>query len=184
MPCQKAQGKKPSKIGTIEGTRKALADNSKVFGTSLTNVIATLKGVSLMQTVMSKHNKSNSQTQGDPIYPCRESVGNSIVTIMKTQPLKLPKLRRQISLGKHGFGIAVLKAIAGEIQTEHVNRFQHWIRRQPPPQPKTLRLSSLDETFIPERNPTWTGERTDGEAASWEGSEGVPLSAGVLPRDD
>ncbi len=121
MPRQKAQGKKSSKTGTTEGTRKALADDSKVFGTSLTDVIATPKGVSLMQTAMSERNKSDSQTRGDPIYPRRDSVGNSMVTIMKTQPLKPPKLGRQISLGKNGFGIAAPKAIAAEIQTEHVS---------------------------------------------------------------
>ena len=118
---QKNEDKKYFKTGSEEGARKLLADDPKVFGTSFVDDLTTPKGVSFMQTALSGRSKSDARGLDDPIRPRKESVSSSMTATMKTSPLKAPKFGRQISLGKHGFGIAAPKAATAEIQPEHVS---------------------------------------------------------------
>ncbi|KAG0652827.1 Vacuolar membrane-associated iml1 [Hyphodiscus hymeniophilus] len=115
---QRSEGKKMFKTGSEEGARRVLADDPKVFGTSFSDDRTTPKGVSFMQTAMSGRSKSDARGLDDPIQPRKESINSSLTMKAHVKP---PKLGRQISLGKHGFGIAAPKAVAAEIQTEHVS---------------------------------------------------------------
>ena len=115
---QNGEGNKPFKTGSEESARRLLAEDPKVFGTSFTDDSTTPKGVGFMQTVMSGRSKSEARALNDPIRARKESVSS---IVLKTSPIKPPKIGRQISLGKHGFGIAAPKAAAAEIQTEHVS---------------------------------------------------------------
>ena len=116
---QNGAGKKYFKTGSEEGARRLLADDPKVFGTSFTDDRTTSTGMNFMQTTMSSRNTSDIRGLDDSIRPRKESINSNMT--LKTSPLKAPKLGRQISLGKHGFGIAAPKAVAAEIQMEHVS---------------------------------------------------------------
>jgi hypothetical protein len=118
---QKNEGKKLFKTGSEEGARRLLAEDPKIFGTSFTDDHATPKGVSFMQTALSGRSKSDTRGLEDVVRSRQGSIASSMTATMKTSPLKPPKLGRQISLGKHGFGIAAPKAATAEIQTEHVS---------------------------------------------------------------
>jgi hypothetical protein len=59
----------------------------------------------------------------DPLQR-RDSATSSMTANSSLPPGQPPKLGRQISLGKHGFGIAAPKAATAEIQTEHASSAQ------------------------------------------------------------
>ncbi|PQE03649.1 putative IML1 Vacuolar membrane protein [Rutstroemia sp. NJR-2017a BBW] len=107
------------KPGSEEAVKKVLAEDSKIFGTSFSEESITPKAMSLLAG--SKNSKSrNLQKTEDPVLPRKSSI-SSTMTAPKTSPARPAKMNRQISLGKHGFGIAAPKAVTAEIHTENAS---------------------------------------------------------------
>jgi len=126
---QKNDGKKSFKTGSEETARKLLADDPKIFGTSFTDDHGTPKGLEFLTPSSSERSKENSRKSIDNprrsmeevFKPRKTSVSSSMTAPSNASSLKLPKFGRQISLGKHGFGIAAPKVATAEIQIEHAS---------------------------------------------------------------
>ncbi|KAN0096512.1 vacuolar membrane-associated protein-like protein IML1 [Hyaloscypha variabilis] len=114
------EGKRPFKTGSEEAARKVLAEDPKVFGTSFSDDMAALKGAIFLSGSPGR-NKQDTKTTDDVPKSRKDSVASSITANSRSSTSKTPKLGRQISLGKHGFGIAPPKAATAEIQTEHAS---------------------------------------------------------------
>jgi len=114
------EGKRPFKTGSEEAARKVLAEDPKVFGTSFNDDLVALKGAIFLSGSSGRSKQENKNTDETP-----KSRKDSVVGIMTASPRsstsRLPKLGRQISLGKHGFDITAPKAAIAEIQTEHAS---------------------------------------------------------------
>ena len=110
------------KAAAEEATRKSLAEDPKVFGTSFSesNGPRGLGFLEVSPTTRSKEARGN--TTGI-VKPRKEISGSSVSNSVITKPstLKLIKFSRQISLGKHGFGIAAPKVATAELQMENIS---------------------------------------------------------------
>lgn len=116
------EGKRYFKTGSEEAARKVLAEDPKVFGTSFTeDHLAALKGAVFLSGPAAGKGKHEIKSTDEPPKSRKDSVASSMTSNSRTSPAKPPKLGRQISLGKHGFGIAAPKAATAEIQTEHAS---------------------------------------------------------------
>jgi DEP domain-containing protein 5 len=118
---QNIEGKKYSKAGSEEVVKRILAEDVKVFGTSFKEDRGTPKGPSVTGTLIPGKAGQISQDSEVRIKPWKESVSSTMTSNTKMSPLRPPKFGRQISLGKHGFGIAAPKAATAEIQIEHAS---------------------------------------------------------------
>ncbi|QSZ28751.1 hypothetical protein DSL72_003256 [Monilinia vaccinii-corymbosi] len=117
-PRQKS-AKVPFKTGSEETTRKVLASDAKVFGTSFTEDSLTPKSMNLLIGGKVEKEKQNLH-RNDPVLLHRSSVSSSM-TATKVSAARPAKLNRQISLGKFGFGIAAAKGVAAELHTENAS---------------------------------------------------------------
>lgn len=116
----KGESKKQVKIRSEKAVKKMLADDSEVFGTSYNEGNEGPRGLSLVGAAIIA-NKKDSDSLETGMKPRKDSISSSISkssTIFTPRP---PKVSRQISLGKHGFGIAAPKAAVAELHTEHAN---------------------------------------------------------------
>ncbi|KAG9238483.1 vacuolar membrane-associated protein-like protein IML1 [Amylocarpus encephaloides] len=117
---QNEESRKLFKSGSGETVRKVLAEDSKIFGTSFDDGGIIPKAINpLVMPHPSMVNNQNSKSGSDFVKPRKDSASSSMT--VKASPVRAPKLGRQISLGKFGFGIAAPKAAIAEIQTEHVS---------------------------------------------------------------
>jgi hypothetical protein len=117
---QRNNGKKSFKAGSEEPTRKPPAEDSTPSGASLNDGLGSPKGMAIKGAA--SPGRSNSRAMEEVSKPRTDSVSSTTTTTKsRVSPLKAPKLGRQISLGKHGFGIAAPKASTAELQTEHVS---------------------------------------------------------------
>ncbi|TVY83793.1 Vacuolar membrane-associated protein iml1 [Lachnellula suecica] len=115
------EGKRYLKTGSEEAAKRILAADAKVFGTSFKENLHTFKGPGIMGASIPRNDEQNPKDTEDRTKPRKESVSNATTTSTKMSPLRPPKFGRQISLGKHGFGIAAPKAATAEIQTENAS---------------------------------------------------------------
>lgn len=119
---QKADSKN-SKMSGEENARKLLAEDRKVFGTSFGEDIGPPKGMSLAAGAIAARARKELHDTEDVSKNRKDSV-SSIVTptpVSRMSSLKAPKLGRQISFGKYGFGIAAPKASTAEVHTAHAS---------------------------------------------------------------
>lgn len=115
-----SDGQRPFKTGSEEAARKVLADDPKVFGTSFNDDSAALKGAIFLSGSSGPSKQENKNIDEAP-KSRKDSVVISMTASSRSSPGRPPKLGRQISLGKHGFGIAAPKVATAEIQTEHAS---------------------------------------------------------------
>ncbi|TVY56894.1 Vacuolar membrane-associated protein iml1 [Lachnellula cervina] len=120
-PRQNIEGKKYSKSRSEETVKRILAEDVKVFGTSFKEERRTTKGPSVAGTLMPEKAGQMSQNSDESLKPRKEGLSSAMTAKSKMSPLRAPKFGRQISLGKHGFGIAAPKAATAEIQIEHAS---------------------------------------------------------------
>jgi hypothetical protein len=119
---QRNEGKKGFKTGSEEAARKLLAEDPKLFGTSFTDDHIGSKGMAFLTSPTLTKDRSEPRRSMEEIFrPRKESVTTSMNATSRLSPLKPSKFGRQISLGKHGFGIAAPKATTAELQTENVS---------------------------------------------------------------
>ncbi|TVY94159.1 Vacuolar membrane-associated protein [Lachnellula willkommii] len=118
---QNIEGKKYSKARGEETVKRILAEDAKVFGTSFKEERRTTKGPNVAGTLMPEKTGRMSQNSDDSLKPRKESLDSAMTAKSKMSPFRPPKFGRQISLGKHGFGIAAPKAATAEIQIEHAS---------------------------------------------------------------
>ncbi|KAH7150054.1 hypothetical protein B0J13DRAFT_282345 [Dactylonectria estremocensis] len=98
-----------------ELTRKQLAEDSGLYGTSLPEKKTTVIGPSSRKLSM------NMGDMDKPLIPIKRTPDPTPKAPKTTMTVKQPKLMRQISLGQRGFGIAAPKAVVAEIKVETVN---------------------------------------------------------------
>ncbi|KAK7417565.1 vacuolar membrane-associated protein iml1 [Neonectria punicea] len=111
-----------------EITRRQLAEDSGLYGTSLPERRASMIGPSGRKLSM------NMTDMEKPVPTAIKKTPDSTPRIPKAaMTAKQPKLMRQISLGQRGFGIAAPKAVVAEIKAETVNAsgVSSTIQRQP-----------------------------------------------------
>ncbi|TVY47365.1 Vacuolar membrane-associated protein [Lachnellula occidentalis] len=125
---QNNEGRKYSKARSEETVKRILAEDVKVFGTSFKEERGTTKGPTVTSTLEPGKPGQLSQNFEESIKPRKESLSSAMTAKSKMSPLRPPKFGRQISLGKHGFGIAAPKAATAEIQIEHANAAKPNIR--------------------------------------------------------
>jgi hypothetical protein len=111
--------RKHAKLMQESSTKRILADDPKVFGTSWKDGDDRPKGLNLAMNAMSIRKKSEGRLAIDP-KGRKESV-TSIPPQTPALPSRLGKINRQISLGFRGFGIAAPKAAVAEVHTEHAS---------------------------------------------------------------
>ncbi|KAM6533521.1 vacuolar membrane-associated protein iml1 [Fusarium falciforme] len=98
-----------------EMTRRQLAEDSGLYGTSLPEKKPAILGSSTRKLSMN-------MVDADKPSPAAIKKAESTPKASKpTTVAKQPKLMRQISLGQRGFGIAAPKAVIAEIKAETVN---------------------------------------------------------------
>lgn len=118
-----------------EMTRRQLAEDSGLYGTSLPEKKATLVGSSARKLSMN-------MTDADKPLPAsvRKTPEMTPKISRSTSTPKQPKLMRQISLGHRGFGVAAPKAAVAEIKAETVSasRAAPINRNQQPSMPQVL----------------------------------------------
>jgi len=114
------EGKRPFKTGSEEAARKVLAEDPKIFGTSYSDDLAALKGAIFVSGSSGRSKQEIKNTDEAP-KSRKDSVASSLTVNSRMSPGRPPKLGRQISLGKHGFGIKAPKAAMAEVQTEHAS---------------------------------------------------------------
>jgi hypothetical protein len=112
-------GRRKSKTGGEEATKKLLEEDPRILGASFNEDHGITKGVNIKGAAMS--GRSSVRAMEEVFKPRKESISSTMTGNSKISPLKPPKFGRQISLGKHGFGIAAPKAAIAELQTEHVS---------------------------------------------------------------
>ncbi|KAI1330946.1 hypothetical protein F5Y16DRAFT_408392 [Xylariaceae sp. FL0255] len=105
-----------------EVTRKQLAEDTGLFGTSIGDKRDSGPSTLLSSSVASSTTKIEHESPQDS-FTSRRGSSASTLQYRPTQP-KMPKLMRHISLGHRGFGIAAPKAALAELRTEHVNAMQ------------------------------------------------------------
>lgn len=120
---QNIDGKRYFKTGSEEAAKKILAEDAKVFGTSFNGDRNAPKSFNVKGSLTIEKDVHSSKDTEEKIKPRKESVSSTMTaqTNTKMSPLRPPKFGRQISLGKHGFGIAAPKAATAEIQTENAS---------------------------------------------------------------
>ncbi|KAG9241519.1 vacuolar membrane-associated protein-like protein IML1 [Calycina marina] len=109
------------RVATDEAMKKIFADDSKVFGTSFSDMHESAKGISFLEVSPTARTREPRQNENDFVKPRKKSIGSVMDNNAKPALLKLPKFGRQISLGKNGFGIAAPKATTAELQIENVS---------------------------------------------------------------
>ncbi|KAF4972692.1 hypothetical protein FSARC_841 [Fusarium sarcochroum] len=97
-----------------EITRRQLAEDSGLYGTSLPEKKAPIIGASTRKLSMNI-------MDGDKPSPTSLKKSTESTSKPSKSAAKKPKLMRQISLGQRGFGIAAPKAVVAEIKAETVN---------------------------------------------------------------
>jgi len=138
--------KKSFKAGSDEMTKQLLADDPKIFGTSFTDDAVAPKGLNFMQTTLHSRGESDLRELEGMAKPRKQSL-SSVVPNSKTSQPKNPKLGRQISLGKHGFGIAAPKVAVAELQIEHVSAARPSSSNTKAPEVKKTK-STMAENFL------------------------------------
>ncbi|KAF8848591.1 vacuolar membrane-associated protein-like protein IML1 [Acephala macrosclerotiorum] len=109
------------KTGSEEAARKVLAEDPKIFGTSFNENDGTLKAAHFIPGSASETSKKDHKHIADALKVRKDSVANTMTPPSRTSPIRPLKFGRQISLGKHGFGIAAPKAATAEIQIENAS---------------------------------------------------------------
>ncbi|TAQ86963.1 hypothetical protein B7494_g4723 [Chlorociboria aeruginascens] len=109
------------KIGSEEAVKRVLAEDLKLLSTKPDEDGIAFKGLSMTGTATSSRPKSNSRASEEPAKSRKESISSFTVASSRVSPVRLPKIGRQISLGKHGFGIAAPKVALAELHTEHAS---------------------------------------------------------------
>lgn len=119
---QRTGNKLSVKAATEEATRKLLAEDPSVFGTSFSELHGH-KGLSYLEVSPTARAKESRGNPGIIINPSKESASSSVSSSVASRPStpKLPKFSRQISFGKYGFGIAAPKAVTAELQMENIS---------------------------------------------------------------
>ncbi|KAK2627822.1 hypothetical protein QTJ16_002468 [Diplocarpon rosae] len=117
---QNIEGKKQSNIISEETARKLPADDPKFIETSFSDDYGTLKRKGLSFGPLSGKISQEGKPTDEATRPRKDSTVNSSMTT-RPPPARPVKFGRQISLGKHGFGIAAPKAATAEIQAEHAS---------------------------------------------------------------
>lgn len=118
---QNSDGKVFHKVGSAETAKRILAEDAKVFGTYFKEGKGTSKSPNVTGPAITG---KVSRSPGDlevGTQPGKESVSSTMTANVKMSTLRPAKFGRQISLGKHGFGIAAPKAATAEIQIEHAS---------------------------------------------------------------
>ncbi len=119
IPKQSSDTKRFFKTGSEETVRKILAEDHKIFGTSLSDGQVSLKESSLLFSPTSMRSRQDAKTLDDRAEQRSDIAASMLGTNSRTSPARPVKFGPQISLGKFGFGIAAPKAATAEIQTEH-----------------------------------------------------------------
>ncbi|KAG4437109.1 hypothetical protein IFR05_007407 [Cadophora sp. M221] len=114
-------GKRYFKTGSEEAARKVLAEDPKVFGTSFSEDIGTLKATNFLSGPSSGKSSHDTKVTEEAPKTRKNSIASSMTGNSRTSPVRPAKYGRQISLGKFGFGIAAPKAATAEIQIEHAS---------------------------------------------------------------
>lgn len=116
-----SEGKRHSRTANDDVARKILAEDAKIFGTSFKEDRGTPQTIgSLGSSMPSKGRSAPKETEKTKSIRYSSNTP-TVANTTKMSPLKPPKFGRQISLGKHGFGIAAPKVATAEIQTEHAS---------------------------------------------------------------
>ncbi|KAE8450451.1 hypothetical protein EG329_006526 [Mollisiaceae sp. DMI_Dod_QoI] len=121
MNSQSSEAKRYFKTGSEEAARKALAEDSKIFGTSFNDDHGTLKPIHFLPGAASETTRKDTRNLNDAQKVRKDSVASTMTPPSRVSSVRPPKFGRQISLGKHGFGIAAPKAAVAEIHMEHAS---------------------------------------------------------------
>ncbi|KAL5330137.1 hypothetical protein ACEPPN_003662 [Leptodophora sp. 'Broadleaf-Isolate-01'] len=130
-------GKRYFKTGSEEAARKVLAEDPKVFGTSFSEDIGTLKASNFLPGPSSGKSSHDTKVTEEAPKTRKNSIASSMTGNPRTSPVRPAKYGRQISLGKFGFGIAAPKAATAEIQIEHASAGKPVSGSLKPQNPKT-----------------------------------------------
>jgi hypothetical protein len=118
---QNNEGKRNFKTGSEEAARRLLAEDPKVFGTSFNDDVGHKTSNFMSGSPSPLKGRQDTKPVEEIVKGRKDSVASSMTTNSRISPVRPPKFGRQISLGKHGFGIAAPKAATAEIQTEHAS---------------------------------------------------------------
>ena len=116
---QRTDGKSYIKIGSEGAARNVLIEDRKLFSSSSSADKSVSKAVSSVEAIGPGPN--NYLATMEVTNPRKDNNVNAAPGKSKMPPHKTPKFGRQISLGKHGFGVAAPKVATAELQTEHVS---------------------------------------------------------------
>ena len=116
---QKIDGNSFHKAANEGATRNILAEDRKVYSSSFKDDSGMFKVTNIAGVTGTGPN--NSLVAEDVVILRKDSITSTTATKTKLSPHKTPKFGRQISLGKHGFGVAAPKVATAELQTEHVS---------------------------------------------------------------
>ncbi|KUJ07054.1 vacuolar membrane-associated protein-like protein IML1 [Mollisia scopiformis] len=115
------EARRSYRTGSEEAARKILAEDPKVFGNSFKDESGTMKAAHFLPGSTTDSTKKEKKQAGDTSKVRKGSVASSMTPSSRVSPIKPPRFGRQISLGKHGFGIAAPKAVMAEIHIENAS---------------------------------------------------------------
>ncbi|KIN00169.1 hypothetical protein OIDMADRAFT_124578 [Oidiodendron maius Zn] len=116
---QKIDGNSFHKAANEGATRNILSEDRKVYSSSFKDESGMFKVTNIAGVTGTGPN--NSLVAEDVVILRKDNITSTTATKTKLSPHKTPKFGRQISLGKHGFGVAAPKVATAELQTEHVS---------------------------------------------------------------
>lgn len=102
-------------------TKRQLAEDSRVFGTSLPEQRIKSMGKSLRKVSMSQMPETEKSPTTRPGSYASRASQPTIQVSKPSSSAKPPKLMRQISLGQRGFGVAAPRATISEVKVESVS---------------------------------------------------------------
>jgi DEP domain-containing protein 5 len=117
----KGDSRKHVRIGDENSVRQVLAEDIKIFGTSIVEEKEAHNGLSLAGAAISARKKQEPRIHEEPPVSRKGSMSSALSSVSTLSSMRPAKISRQISLGNRGFGIAAPKAAVAELQTENAN---------------------------------------------------------------
>jgi DEP domain-containing protein 5 len=171
--------RKHVRIGDENSVRQILAEDNKIFGTSIVEQKETHNGLSLAGAAISARKKQEPRIDEDRPVSRKGSMNSALSNVSTFSSMRPAKISRQISLGNRGFGIVAPKAAVAELQTENVNaaRVSNSVvmptvsssimasRLLSPHQDKSLERPTSSQSSLRSSNNTNRSSRSEGEKA-------------------
>lgn len=119
-----------------EGTRRQLAQDTSLFGSSVGDRITPISSSAVPTTASVARRKVH---DGSDTHSHSRKSSDGTSENLRVSPIKPPKFLRQISLGQRGFGIAAPQAALAQVHVEHARA----TKDKPPSTPQKLPVAKM-----------------------------------------